>query len=307
MRITGNNYLLFLAYGRPAYLHECTLALLSLCRVMNAAGLAALEVCIYTDKPEWFAAFPDCPLSLQIRTLLPEQAQEWRGAADYLHRVKSAVINDFAGSVSGNIIFMDTDVWVMQSLAHLYSEVASGKRFMHVCEGIIRNGTNPILKKTAQFLAHHPVIEVAGHSLSFKPDLELWNSGVLGFRTADKQLLEEILKFSDAVHPLYKKHITEQLAVSYYFGREGRIHNTTAYVLHYWSLSEAKPMLASFFSFFKGASWSDLVHYSQLIPLPVLIQEKTSFYINRSLAGKIKKAQWEPQIPDWQRAIQQLT
>src|SRR6478736_5640437 len=114
---SGRDHLLFLAYGRPAYLHECTLALLSLCRVMSAEELRAISICIYTDAPEWFASFRDCPLNIRIEQLAPANVKEWRGQIDYLHRIKSAVINEFAGKVTGNVVFMDTDVWALQSLS----------------------------------------------------------------------------------------------------------------------------------------------------------------------------------------------
>ena len=303
---TGQNHLLFLAYGRPAYLHECTLALLSLCRVMSAKELEGISVSIYTDQPEWFASFRDCPLNIRIEQLDPAVVRAWRGEVDYLHRVKSAVINDFAGKMTGNVIFMDTDVWALQSLTPIYEGIAAGKRYMHVCEGNIMKGGNPLLDKTGRFLAKYPKVNAGAEVITFDADYVLWNSGVMGFQTSDKGLLESVLGFIDVVHPLYKKHITEQLAVSYYFGKAGRIHNATAYVLHYWSVSEAKPMFASFFLFFKEYSWNDLVHYSQLIPFPVLIQEKTSFYINRSGAGKVRRAQWEPVIPDWKELMRQV-
>jgi hypothetical protein len=98
----------------------------------------------------------------------------------------------------------------------------------------------------------------------------------------------------------------EQFAFSVVFANAGAVHMAAPYLLHYWCIKEIRPVLASFFSYMSGKSWEELVYYSQMIQIPVYLQEKIRFLHNRTLAGKIQKLQWHPVMPDWQRLMKQL-
>ncbi len=65
-------------------------------------------------------------------------------------------------------------------------------------------------------------------------------------------------------------------------------------------------MLASFFQHFNNETWDTLARYATAIQLPVLMQEKVNFLLNRSIAGKLRKNNWQPQACNWDEAVAQL-
>ena len=98
----------------------------------------------------------------------------------------------------------------------------------------------------------------------------------------------------------------EQFAFSVYFQQAGNVKAAAPYITHYWNLKEVRPLLASFFEHFKNRSWTELVCYSQLIQMPVLMQEKGNFYSNRSIKKALQKVHWLPVQPDWNELSKQL-
>ena len=58
--------------------------------------------------------------------------------------------------------------------------------------------------------------------------------------------------------------------------------------------------------YFKNSEWNELVKYSTLIDVNVLMQEKMNFYSNRSIIAKIQKKHWLPILPDWENLLKQL-
>lgn len=177
---------------------------------------------------------------------------------------------------------------------------------MHVMEGIVQDGGNAILKKLWNFLKQRRSINISGKAVNIPNDAAMWNAGVLGFNTQHKQLLDEILAFTDTVHPMFPKHVVEQFAFSLYFQQADAIKAAAPYILHYWNLKEARQILASFFNYFKDKTWDELVHYSKLVQIHVPMQDKVSFLHNRSVLDKLKKTTWQPAIPNWALLMQQL-
>lgn len=305
MQTSAPVYIVFQVYGNESVLHECIFALLSLSKWYTAEELKDIQVWIYTDKPDFFKSFKDCPVALHYRIIDPALIKKWRGAIDFVHRVKIEVLKDFTNDKQGSILYLDTDVVFLQRIDKLFEDIGKGKLFMHVDEGRIKDEANPVLKKLHRFIQSNTVKSAKGEPITVPGDTMMWNAGVLGFR-AGNMPLDAILHFTDSAYAQFPKHIVEQFAFSLFLQEKGVIHAAAPYILHYWNLKELRPVLASFFDYFKTCSWNELVHYSQLIQVHVLIQQKANFYENRSLSGKIKKARWYAAIPDWESIIQQL-
>jgi hypothetical protein len=298
------NHLVFQCYGKDVVFHECALALLSLCRVHDQDALKNIQVHIYTDRPEWFDRLRIDGLALHLITMDSATIQSWRGKIDFVHRVKVAMLMDFSQQHEGNILYCDDDVIFTRTLAPVFKQMDAGNLFMHVMEGRISNGANPMLIKLDRFLKKSHLS--SSPPLSTLRHVDMWNAGVLGFTTRQSEILGHVLSFTDHVYPHFPKHIVEQFAFSVFFQQSGSVKTASPYVLHYWNLKEARELIASFFDHFKDYTWQQLVQLSALIQMPVLMQEKANFYQGRSMLGKLQKQNWQPAIPDWHQSMKQL-
>ena len=295
------NHMVFQCYGHEGIFYECTYALLSLARLYDNGAPANTDIWIYTDNPEWFRSL-NSPLPLHFREVDSALIKQWRGKIDFVHRVKIEVLKDFMQQHTGNVLYADTDIVFTQPIDKMLQGINDGNCYMHLMEGIVSDAGNPVLKKLNNYLRK------ADKKLNGLPlwDMAMWNAGVLGFNSSYIGLIDDVLQFTDTVHTEFPKHVVEQFAFSVYLGQTGKLKTAHSYILHYWNMKEVREVLRSFFAFMKGRPWADLVHYSQAIQMHVYMQDKISFLANRTLAGKIKKEQWVPVIPDWEMWMKQL-
>ncbi len=78
------------------------------------------------------------------------------------------------------------------------------------------------------------------------------------------------------------------------------------YIFHYWNLKEARTVLVSFFTHFKGCTWDELTRYSSLVQIHALMQDKVNFYRNRGVLGTLQGKKWLPEKQDWEELVKQL-
>lgn len=301
----AKNIIVFQAYGNQSILNECVFSLLTLTRI--GQSFSDLQVWIYTDNEAYFKSFTACPVPIYYRTIDAAQIKEWRGATDFVHRVKIQILKDLAAAQpQANILYLDTDTEFLQPVDTVMQRIAEGQLFMHVDEGVIREEGNPILKKLNKFLADNRSIPVDDGTITVSDDVVMWNAGVLGFRAADAAMLNDVLSVTDVLHKKYQKHIIEQFAFSLIFQNKQQIKAAYPCIMHYWNLKEFRVILDSFFTHFKACSWAELETYSRLLQVQVYIQQKANFYQTRSISKKIAKETWQPKIPDWDDLLKQL-
>jgi hypothetical protein len=297
------NYIVIQCYGNEGVFYECMYALLSLSRLYRAEGMNDVQIWIYTDNPDWFQAFKGCNLPLHFRVIDHQAISQWRGAINFVHRVKLEILRDFTHNRHGNILYTDTDVVFTHCPDHIFEQTGDGKLYMHICEGVVSGNGNPLFRKLNNYLQENVPVKVNGKPIQ---DLAMWNAGVLGFNTTLRYLLDDALTFTDSEYPKFPKHIIEQFACSAGFQQAGNVKSAAPYIIHYWNLKEARAVLASFFNFFKNQPWEALVQLSTLIQIPALIQEKSNFYQNRSITDKLQKKLWQPPDYDWKEVEKQI-
>lgn len=296
------NYIVFQCYGNERVFQECTYALLSFSRFYGSGELKNTEIWIYTDNPEWFRSFKDCPLPLKYREVNSNLIRQWRGSIDFVHRVKIEVLKDITADKKGNFLYLDTDIVVTYCLDKMLTDINAGSLYMHIMEGKVSEKGNSIFRKLNNYLID------AKEQLNGKPmnNMVMWNAGVLGFNTDNLHLLNDVLCFTDQVYPKFPKHVVEQFAFSVFFQDAGNIKAAAPYVFHYWNLKEAGQVLASFFSYFNDCYWEELVRCSTLIRLNNMMQEKVVFLGNRGIGGILAGKKWIPATPDWSELVKQL-
>jgi len=305
MGIQENCYIVLQAYGSKDILNECVFALLSLSNRHSAEELASIEICIYTDQAAYFRSFNISALRIAYREVNQQLISSWRGAINFVHRVKIEVLRDFAKQHSGQILYLDTDVCFAQSLTEIFRNIGSGKLYMHIMEGAVHHSDNVVFNKLSKFLGRENIV-VDDRAIVIPDEVKMWNAGVLGFHTKYAYLLDEILQFTDLVYNRFPKHVVEQFAFSLYFQQTAPLFTAHTHIYHYWNLKELRPVLDSFLTFFQTKNWEQMARVSTLIQLPDYMQQKANFYYNRSTVDKLLKKKWLPKIPNWNLLVQQL-
>lgn len=293
--MTNNNYIVFQCYGNEGVFHECAFALLSLSRIYPTLP-ASTSISIYTDNSSWFTSFNDCPLPITFRQVDQALIKQWRGTIDFVHRVKIEVLRDFCNNHDGNILYADTDIVFTHPIEHIWQQLSAGRLYMHVMEAVVNSECNPLIKKLNRYL--HSQVAAKSQPLPLY-DMQMWNAGVIGFNTSQKILLEEVLQFTDQEFPKFPKHIIEQFAFSVKFQQTGTIMAALPFIMHYWNLKEARTIFASFFSYFNGLPWQQLVALSGHIQLYDILSDKHRFEHNRSIMEVLSGKKWIPVLPDW--------
>lgn len=299
--------IVYQAYGPEYILRECMFSLLRLYAVHSSESLKQREVWIYTDQQEWFEKhFPDCPLVLKFRTVNQELLNQWRGDINFVHRVKIEVLRDLCRHFSGNIVYLDTDTYPIASLDPIFEDIQNGKLYMHVQESLLAQEANPIMRKLNRFLSKNQPLIVKGKSVSIPADITMWNAGMIGFRSTEAPILDQILEFTDDVYRRFPKHVVEQFACSLYFQQAGEVKSSAAEIFHYWNFKEMRAYLESLFAHFQKSDWTQLAHYSFLIQPQVQLQEMVGFYRARNGWQKMRRKAWKPIMPDWDQLLQQM-
>ena len=297
------NFIVFQCYGNDAIFHECTYALLSLSRIYAPGELKNTEIWIYTDNPGWFSSFNGCWLPLHFRTVDNSTIKQWKGDINFVHRVKIEVLKDLVKNKTGNILYLDCDIVITHPIDQVLKNINSGQLYMHMKEGLISDRGNKIFEKLHDHYKGQPSIKIKDKPVH---EFAMWNAGVIGFNTQCNYLLDEVLTFTDTQYPTFPKHVIEQFAFSIYFQQAGQLKAAAPYIFHYWNLKEARTVLASFFTHFKGSSWEELTRYSSLLQIHALMQDKVNFYRNRGILGTLQGKKWIPEKMDWDELVKQL-
>lgn len=295
------NYIVTQCYGNKEIFLECAFLLLSLSRMQRLQN-DDLEVHIYTDNPEWFLRFADCPLPLFFHELSPDILKNWRGKIDFVHRVKIEALLNFTLAEQGNVLYLDTDVQVMRPFGELWQAIGAGELFMHINEGIVASDANIIFAKLHRYLkdANNPTVRGLGLE-----KLAMWNAGAMGFHSGHRAKLDAVRTFTDQVYPEFEKHVVEQFAFSVVFQQAGPVHALHPWILHYWNLKELRKTLASFFEHFAGAPWDVLVRHSELINIYELSMHKMRYYRNQSPLHRLMGKRWEPAPIAWNKQAEE--
>ncbi len=275
--IPNTNFLVYQAYGITDVMNEAMVSIASLYKVTTDENRPAIY--IYTDSLDYFKQF----LNSEIHYVITEKQvwDEWKGKQGFVHRAKIEMLLDFAENHSGNILYCDTDTYFLQDPVSLFTQIENEKFVMHTDEGMLNGSINKVFQKLEVFLKSYRL-----EDLKIPSSTHMWNAGVLGFKSGDRNMLRQVLVLADDLYLKYQKHVMEQLAFSFYFSQRERI-SCESTVFHYWDFKEYRETLKSFFEDRKHLlfeKWQ--AETDNILPMD-LIKEKHDF---------LKKPYWERKI-----------
>lgn len=270
------NALLYQAYGGPDFVNECRYSLLKYLQVYNLTPPAHTAVVIYTDAPDSFADFQPFLPGLSTRSLTKAQVAQWRGPINFVHRIKIEMLSHFLQSFSGNVLYCDTDTYITSPLGEIFEDIRRGDFYLHQYEGMIDKTTNPSFHKWEKFLSTTP-LPYNNKEVAFRKTLKMFNAGVVGLNSGNKDLLQDVLALTDTVYQQFPKHIAEQFAFSYCLQKAGTIHTADDTVAHYWNLKEFRQLLKRFFAANAEESIPNLIKKLHHVDAMTIQAEKNAY------------------------------
>lgn len=215
-----------------------------LCLIHHSGSIKDhLRIIVVSDHPEWFEDLP-----VIVEEIDSAIIKKWKGDLDFIHRLKIEAIRHVRDRYDGDLLYMDGDTCFFNDAKPLIEKISSGRSLMHEFEGTLESRSNLTLKRTHDFFLKHPKIETSAGAIEIRADQSLYNAGIIGISNSDAHLLEEVLEFNDALYPIYRNHVTEQLMFSYVLSQNTEISTCNERIYHWWGRAgEAGKMLAGFF------------------------------------------------------------
>ena len=244
--------LLLLAHGRDDILRQARFCILTFQHfALRSPG--RYRVVVYTDQPTAFTELGD---SVRLELLSPATMHRWRGADDYVHRIKPEMFIDYATKYEGRFAFVDSDTYFMRDPAELFARIRDGVAVLHVDEGRLSERRNANMRKLHDFVRRTALRLPGGATGKLSEDTAMWNSGVVGLAPGDRDLLVPSLELVDELFSRYRKHNMEQLALSYVLARRLQLVPADDVVFHYWGRGEGFDRIAT--QFFADTAALDL-------------------------------------------------
>jgi hypothetical protein len=187
-----------------------------------------LEVHVYTDAPEAFAALDG---RVHLRVLSADDIRRWRGPLDFTHRLKVEMIRELAGRFpSDKLLYLDADTFFVSPVSRVVERIGPGRGVMHEREYNVATRDSSQLRK---FRKHMGRLRFEGGPVDLTRDM--WNAGALGLDPADFGMIPRWLAFVDTLYPRYRRGLVEQYGAALMLQQRCEVSPCTDEVFHYWA------------------------------------------------------------------------
>ena len=288
------NYLVYQSYGSKDILNECSYSILSLLK--QGLDSAKIQIVIYTDNIEYFSFLPSDLITfveMNEATIV-----DYKGPYAFVHRLKIKILQDCITRFQGKILYADSDIFFLGDIEKLFNQIDASNFLMCNNEGPIDLAGNRVFKKFSSFIREN-ISYLKEHKIPIPANVIMWNAGIIGFVSPNKELLDKVLYTNDIIFEKFKSHVVEQLSFCYQLQMHGNVHKSTDYVFHYWNLKEFRTVLAEFFNYhLHKSTLKEMIQDVDSIRPDVLIQPKLKYeslpFIAKNLRKlKGKKNRWK--------------
>lgn len=233
------------AYGSARIIQEARFAVLTFLH-FALTRQELWKVIVYTDQP---GAFASLGAGVVTEPMDADRLRAWRGRIDFVHRVKLEMLLDCLQRHAGTLLYIDSDTWFERDPWLLYERIGPTGAVMHQCEGRLDEEQNGVVRKMHRFVRGNAFQLPGGEIVQMPGSTGMWNAGVIGLDPSIAgPLLKRALALTDAMHAKYRKHVTEQLAVSWVLQNEIHLQTADDAVHHYWrTCAEVEEILKKFF------------------------------------------------------------
>lgn len=225
------------AYGHIRELRRATFCILSYVAHMPAEG--DKPILLFTDQPDFFRkAIPE--LNIEFSLLTPGRIRDMRGAIDFTHRMKIAMIEEAFRRKADQLWYVDSDTFFLADPSPFLARVNPGSSFMHTREHAFAFLESIPLPGGAPFQAFYRLITsksfrlTSGESINVSPQLFSWNAGAMFFHPAHAAVIPDVYALTDQFYPETRNHASEQYAFSIMLQLRTTVEALESIIYHYW-------------------------------------------------------------------------
>jgi hypothetical protein len=225
--------LVVLSYGRENEYRRAILAVLSYYSWLSTSAEAGRTV-IFTDNAAYFHPYLE-GLTVDYISLTRERVQELNNVTGYPYRVKvSAVQEAFEAYPDANVLFIDSDTFVMADPAPLLARISPQVRVMHLREFVLEQRRAEDAGGRLLQLLESQSFQTSHGEERFNASQSCWNSGVLGLDPTVAAYISDVFQLTDKFYLGSGWHISEQIAFSLLLQTRSEIIASDDVVFHYW-------------------------------------------------------------------------
>ena len=256
-------------------INTCRYALLKYLEVYNLNPPPAIAVYVYTDQPALFESFIPFIDHFEIKEVSETQFKQWHGSPGFPQRVKMKILEEVLEHINGNVLYLDTDTCIQNSLEPHFASIENGAFLLHSCKGNLNEDSEPAARRLKKFLADSS-IKQNDNAISTS-GMKLWNTCCIGINSKFKTLLDDVLELTDIAGSQFSAPVWESFAFSYCFQKAGNIQACKDSIYHYKNLKEFRKLLQLFFRKNEEESIPNLVKGLRHLDVAT-IQKQKSLY-----------------------------
>jgi hypothetical protein len=226
------------SFGRENEYRRATLAILSFIAYIKKP-IDETKIFLFTDNPGYFESHLK-GLPIYYILLTPEKIRQMRGAIDFLHRMKIALIEEAFSLTNGDLLYADSDAFFIADPSYWMDQVSEEQSFMHVHEyhfESLRNMELPggkIFRDFLHLIESKNFVLADGRGLKITAKHSSWNAGVMLFHSSHKNLLPDVYALTEQFFPFVKIYASEQYAFSIILEENTKLKSCEQMVYHYW-------------------------------------------------------------------------
>jgi hypothetical protein len=228
----------------------------------SSKPVSATEVILFTDQPDFFSLFlRDLPVRYMF--LSPAKIKAMRGAVDFTHRMKIALIEESFDLAKSNLLYVDSDTFFVENICVIENAVDSKNAFMHKMEYDFASLAKMRLPAAVPFHAFLKIIRedvfLLANNDSIKVDESQfsWNAGAMFLNYSHVRFIPDVYKLTEQFYKSTKNHASEQYAFSIILQNNTKLKSLEQFIFHYWYRIDKK-IADDFFSGKITSTWAAL-------------------------------------------------
>ena len=217
----------YFVYGpSEKYWAELRLSVLSLLRE-SAHDQDQFRIVVVCDSP---GRLDDLPV--QVDALGPDVIRDWSGPEQFSHRAKLGALRHLSETSHGRAVLVDTDTYFVANPTHLFGRIRPGHALMHASEGPVGEDDSELAPR----MGSEPIPLPGGRVFQPEPSATLWNSGVVGLDSTDRDALDDAEAILDELYRRTGAFNVEQFAIGQALEQRCELVGADDVVVHYWGV-----------------------------------------------------------------------
>lgn len=229
------NKLVYLAFGRVRYVHEC---LFSILKGLACCTRGMPQTIVFTDQPDEVTRVLGTLPWLELRELTSGQVQSYRSSSAATKaagfRIKICLMMDLLREGLERAVMIDGDTYFLKCPWTLFEGIGERSLRMHLLEGPLNDG-RPVWDNLRKGVTrYNETMHIAGE-FPILPDQPVYNSGVIGLAKSHRADFSRALDVFDGLAGCgIDERIYEQVAISRVLSPLYRILPSDDILAHYW-------------------------------------------------------------------------